>query len=286
MKFSDRIGVTKPKTFVQLNGMDESLKNCLWNVFLKHISYSIEELYEEIIGDFFKRPVKNSEWDDFALFNRNKYCLEEIERLYFALEWFDIYNFIEFIPNTDYFRNATSYKKNHKKNFIADCNKYLARELSGYRFINTYLVPITNDAEIKSVEDTFVLSETHKNLKGIKIHLETALATLANKKSPNYRNSIKESISAVETACRILTGESTLGDALKKLTYKNIYINNEIKSGFVKLYAYTNSKENGIRHAIVDEVKEPDLEDAKYMLVSCSAFINYVIGKSALGNQI
>jgi len=224
MKFSDRIGVTKPKTFVQLNGMDESLKNCLWNVFLKHISASIEDLYDEIIGDFFKKPVRNSEWDDFALFNRSKHCLGEIEKLYFALEWFDIYNFIEFIPNTDFFRNATSHRKNQTKNFITDCNKYLSRELSGYRFVNTHLVPITNVEEIKAVEDAFAMSETHKNLKGIKIHLDTALATLANKKSPNYRNSIKESISAVETACRTLTGESTLGDALKKLTNKNIYI--------------------------------------------------------------
>lgn len=57
-----------------------------------------------------------------------------------------------------------------------------------------------------------------------------------------------------------------------------INIHKALKSGFTAIYGYT-SDENGIRHAILDE-PNVDFEDAKYMLVSCSAFINYLIVKS------
>jgi hypothetical protein len=45
------------------------------------------------------------------------------------------------------------------------------------------------------------------------------------------------------------------------------------------MYGYT-SDAQGIRHALMDE---PNLsfEDAKFMLVSCSAFVNYLIAKAA-----
>jgi hypothetical protein len=35
--------------------------------------------------------------------------------------------------------------------------------------------------------------------------------------NPDYRNSIKESVSAVETAAKFVTGEGTLGSALNKI---------------------------------------------------------------------
>ena len=47
---------------------------------------------------------------------------------------------------------------------------------------------------------------------------------------------------------------------------------------FEKLYGYT-SDGDGIRHALTEDGKEVDFNDAKFMLVTCSAFINYLIGK-------
>jgi len=117
-------------------------------------------------------------------------------------------------------------------------------------------------------------------LEGANIHLTNALELISDKKSPNYRNSVKESISAVESTCRIITGENTLGKALNKLESKGLNLNNQLKNGFDKIYAYTNDKNNGIRHAIVTSPTEPDFADAKYMLISCSAFINYLITKA------
>lgn len=57
----------------------------------------------------------------------------------------------------------------------------------------------------------------------------------------------------MEATCRIITGETTLGKALNKFEEKGLNINPQIKSGFDKIYPYTNDKQNGIRHAIVEQ---------------------------------
>jgi hypothetical protein len=44
------------------------------------------------------------------------------------------------------------------------------------------------------------------------------------------------------------------------------------------LYGYT-SDTHGIRHALKDD-SQPNAEDAKFMLVSCSAFVNYLVEKA------
>ncbi|VAX31463.1 hypothetical protein MNBD_NITROSPINAE05-986, partial [hydrothermal vent metagenome] len=50
------------------------------------------------------------------------------------------------------------------------------------------------------------------------------------------------------------------------------------KFDFSSLYGYT-SDEGGIRHALM-ESENVDFNDAKFMLVVCSAFINFVLGKT------
>jgi len=48
-------------------------------------------------------------------------------------------------------------------------------------------------------------------------------------------------------------------------------------TAFDKLYGYT-SDADGIRHALLEEVTL-DFDDAKFMLVACSAFVNYIRAK-------
>ena len=50
-----------------------------------------------------------------------------------------------------------------------------------------------------------------------------------------------------------------------------------MEKGFLALYGYT-SDESGIRHGGID-FTNVNFEDAKYMLVSCSAFVNYLMEK-------
>ena len=103
----------------------------------------------------------------------------------------------------------------------------------------------------------------------------TTVKHWADRENPDYRNSIKEAISAVESIARVVSGrdKATLGDALQAIE-KSGQLHPALKKGFLKLYGYT-SDEQGIRHAMLDE---PNLTaaDARYFLVSCSSFVNYL----------
>jgi hypothetical protein len=52
-----------------------------------------------------------------------------------------------------------------------------------------------------------------------------------------------------------------------------------LKSAFLSLYGYT-SDANGIRHALLEEA-QLTFEDAQFMLVACSAFVNYLTATAA-----
>jgi hypothetical protein len=55
-------------------------------------------------------------------------------------------------------------------------------------------------------------------------------------------------------------------------------LHSALKEAFKKLYGYTSDAQE-IRHALTDE-PNLDIEDAKFMLVSCSAFVNYLVVKA------
>jgi hypothetical protein len=151
----------------------------------------------------------------------------------------------------------------------------MKRELSGYRFVDGKIARITSEEEIISVEEAIDVGD---QFKPVSLHIKQALDLFADRKSPDYRNSIKESISAVESMCKLITGDdkATLGTVLKRLEDK-VGLHRALKKAFDSLYGYT-SDEGGIRHALLEE-SDLKSEDAYFMLVTCSAFINYLKAK-------
>ena len=136
------------------------------------------------------------------------------------------------------------------------------------------MVEITSNEEIQSIECAIAEATPYG---GVKEHLKRALEHHSDKQNPDYRNSIKESISAVESLAKQVSGneKATLGAILKKLE-KEEKMHPALKSAFSNLYGYTNDAD-GIRHALLNEEGSLTKTDAKFMLVCCSAFINYVI---------
>lgn len=157
-------------------------------------------------------------------------------------------------------------------------NKVLETELSAYRFVARSLAPISSEQEKEAIERA--ISQTSNAYSPASEHLKTGVALLARKPTPDYRNSIKESISAVESVCAVITAKpkATLGDALK-LIDAQAPLHGALRSAFEKLYGYT-SDAQGIRHALMEEATL-EQEDAIFMLVACSAFVSYVIAKRA-----
>lgn len=284
MKFSERIGQNKVKVDIQLDYIDVDLKNSLWNLISIFITEPIRE----------NRFLSSSKYKSFIeslWFNHFKEPLDEIPSStldikhllrdrFFSWNYLETYDFIDFVAETE-----QQYLPFDKDKYIRNCNAILKKELSGYRFVNNQLAPITNELEINEIESALTNS-LENNFKGVHIHLAEALNKLSDKNNPDYRNSIKESISAVESICQQITGDknSELGKALKKLKEK-LPIHGALEQGFIKLYGYT-SDGDGIRHAMMDE-DNLDQEDALYMLISCSSFTNYLIAKAnKLGIEI
>lgn len=277
-RFSERKGLKKARTETQVNSMDKALRNRLWNVldyyYWRRGSLSVEDrrvvrriegnaasFFRTLWHSYFKKPV-------FSLSLLWSEDLPFVSDHFFYSEWYEVYDFVEFCASA-YPDEAVN------KKFVETCNKVLEEEMSGYRFIGNQITQITSDEEISELEEAL-----ESPLQPVRTHLSEALKLMSDRKSPDYRNSIKESISAVEAICRIIADDenATLGQALKVVEDK-VGLHGALKKAFSNLYGYTSSAE-GIRHALLKETTL-SFEDAKFMLVSCSAFVNYLISKAA-----
>lgn len=281
LPFAKRYGFEPINIPYQFDNINKTLRTELWNAFYIYIHLSLEDadryqkssyrtLYQALWIHYFKKA-----FDDYPRYDSE---FASFVRIYIEKGvWYKIYEFFEFVlDNLD----DRLYKKN---DFIAYLKIKLSTNNSSYTIINNKFFPITNESEINELKQTQKLSKRY-NLKGIQEHLNSAIELLSQKPNPDLRNSIKESISMVEVISRIIEPtENTLGKALKKLE-KHKKINSTLKSGFEKLYAYANDK-NGIRHALMDE-QSLEIEDAKFFLISCSAFTNYLIEKALKDNLL
>lgn len=179
--------------------------------------------------------------------------------------WYRIYDFIE-----KYIRLKD---KETAERITKEINRILEEEVAPYRVLKGLVVPIITQSELMSIGEAI-----DTEYKSVSTHITKALELYSDRKKPDYENSIKESISSVESMCCIITGTSgsaaTLGNTLKKLKDCGISIHPAMENAFKQLYGYT-SDSGGIRHGSI-EFTEASSEDAKYMMVSCAAFVNYL----------
>lgn len=261
------MGYVKVSTIIQKDSMTDELRNSLWNVLYSRLwsndtfmngdhyeTGEFENFIKYLQAHYFKKLI-----DELPYHTNDK--LSYLKAHFFECKWNEVYDFLEFC-------NSLTRGK-----ITDNINSILKRELSAYRLIDGIFAPITDKQEIEAVEE--LLSDDHNLFRGVTVHINTALKMLSDKKNPDYRNSIKESISAVESICKVITGKkkATLSGALQTLE-KEKKFHKSLKEGFVKLYGYTNDAD-GIRHALMAE-STVDVDDAKYFLLSCTSFINYL----------
>jgi len=299
LKFSQRIGITPVTKKLQVDSMDDDLRNSLWNEYhpiLIEISATDDPEYNPRGGKptqyfsfilysvFFKKRLEDISilgLDGPDLMVTKNFTFEKvvdnIRTYFFECKWFEVYDLIEFTLEKFRGSHPTSYFS--IKGTINEFNEILKRENSAYRFINKKLAPITNSNEIEEIQKAIAISGSFTALEGCNIHLTEALNKLSDKQNPDYRNSIKESISAVESIAKVISGRKndTLKPALDKIN-KKLKLHDKLVLGLKRLFDYT-SDADGIRHGIEDS-PNCDIEDARFMLVSCSAFVNYLIAKA------
>lgn len=269
---------------LQRDSLDEATRNRIWSVltlciwdkwnhdyrFYREAS-AIQNLLTRYWFSYFKKTSDTQPPMHPGEYYKGKSFYNFLREYFFQSEWNEVFDLIEFALDNLYDELT--------QEACTLINQVLTEENSTYRLVGHQFVEITNDSEIREID-----AAAQTELDGVSIHITAAVKFLSDRKNPNYRNSIKESISAVESLFKILTKtkSATLSDGLKEMK-NSIEIHPALIAGFEKIYAYT-SDEDGIRHAIVD-LPMSSFSDAKFMLVSCSAFINYVIGKFAENNK-
>ncbi len=268
LSFSQRHGYKPVHTGFQKDSMDDDLRNRLWNV-LSRVYWNkagsdpasqtlLRHLLTEIWDSYFKQPL------DTKPSGPTRAC-SVVRDWYFTFAWHEVYSFLEFVAAFGWLGEP----------FQRECNKVMISELSAYRFLDGVITPITSEEEIEAIETALNDSD---HIAPIRAHLKDALVKLSDRKVPDFRNSIKESISAVESLCCRIVGEKTdLGKALEKLEASGVEIHGALESSFQKMYGYTSDKD-GVRHAMMD-LPDVDFEDAKFMIVVCSGFVSYLLEK-------
>lgn len=163
-------------------------------------------------------------------------------------------------------------------------NQLFEKEYVGYRFVAGEITPITNSLEIQEIEQACQIP-----FEGAHVQLQKALGFLSDREHPDYKNSIKESISAVESVCETIVGSengATLGKAVKHLEEHGLKIHSSLREGISKLYGYA-CDQGGVRHGEGEVESTVTFEEAKLMMVTCSAIVNYLVaeyGKHGAGN--
>lgn len=277
--FSERKGLKEFSNIVQTDSLNKRTRNKIYSAFEKEFINLSERAYERS-ADYNERFVYYLYTEVFSLVEddipegyNDKYDYEEvlttIRNIFSSYEYNEVFDFVESIFSAfDYAEIDKRFSPlETKKYFIKSIEKVFKEENVNYRVINDLITDIVSETEINSINEALTKG---KNV--TQNHISKALELLY--KNQDYDNSIKESISAVESECQIVTGndKATLGDALKKLPTT---VHKSLIEAFKKIYGYT-SDANGIRHANGIGEGDSTFEEAKYMLISCSAFVNYL----------
>ena len=276
--FSQRYGYSQvDDTFVR-EKMTEAVENAICNCCddlkksLEAISFGNTDYYrgmEEVLWRYFL----NRRLSDFGYGYSHRVVLVD----YIKSKDNPWYKKLDILENALRYLYALSERNSsvasRVNHFVYSLNSDFKRLNYAYRIIDKQIVEVTSEEEITSIKKAL-----EENKDNIKEHMTKALEHCSQRPTGDYRNSIKESISAVEALCREKTGESTLGKALQKLEKNGVVIPATLNAAFDKLYTYTNQPDTGIRHAIMDDDGKytPGVDEAVFMLVSCSAFINYL----------
>lgn len=240
--------------------MTIGLRNKLWNAVdsvmnnnnIKKISFELwHYLYKEPLdtrGEY--GGYEGTVWEP---------TFRSIRERFFKAPWFGVYDHIELLARLKVLSNDV-------------VNTVLAEELAAYRLVDGNIVQIADEQEIKEIEAA--ANDTDK-FSAASRHIRDSLELLAQRPNPNFRNSIKESISAVEAVAKVINGSSsdTLGEALKKMRKQRL-TDPALLQGFEKLYGWTSDKE-GIRHSLMD-LPTLGIAEAKFFIVACSSFANYL----------
>ncbi|AVB76294.1 AbiJ-NTD4 domain-containing protein [Methanococcus maripaludis] len=308
--FSQRNGYKELNEDLFYECMPESLKTRIWNFIHENfLKYQTSDFLKVVCDEFLKYDLTDEWYMDnpitnvikpkyrslkwFEVYDLVEFCfdnikyLEKDKKLTYHIHESSIWTQNEkwaYYLNKGFVQKQDSrglayleypfekYLKERLKRYSVLFNTLMEKERASYRLIENNIVPITNTEEINEIKTALNPPEKYKFVGD---HLKKALELYSNKEKPDYENSIKESISALESLAKIrLNNEKgTLGRLLPQLG-----LHEDFELGIKKLYSWTSDDKGGIRHGKKGDTGSYEAE-ARYMLVTCSTLSNYLISK-------
>jgi len=246
------------------------LRTALWNVLHKP-AFPDEVEHRE-------RALANARalWTHVGWRNDQVPPLPHQMRAAIATEWFscrwpEFFDLIEFTA-----RLLATPLPPTRQQWFEMLNRVLESKGCAYRFIGEQLVPLTNATE--AIE---VASVADSPVPAVAAHIREARRLLPPNADANPRDSIKQSISAVEAALKHLTENpsTSLADGLAGFEAKHGALPPSLRRGLLTLCG-VGADGDGARNDRVEEGDRVTGDHARLMLVACSAFTNYLVSLS------
>lgn len=227
------------------------------------VGYSVANPWREILHDWHVDRLHGA-YDDFNYLFREIVARTKV--IFFSESYISVFDLLQFII------------RHHKApaGFARAIDQALEGSRAAYRVIDKTIMPISEPEEVGAVRRD-LQTVRGSQFKGAYVHLRAAGEHLSD---GDFAAVVRESIHAVESACKQLEpSANTLGPALKALESDG-RIHPSLKDAFLKLYGYT-SDEEGVRHALVmkDEASVAEAE-ALFMYSACVAFVGYLSRKA------
>lgn len=260
--------------------IDRALKNKLWNIIYEYMARvrTNGKFFKIIWHNFFKDRVDEIPvgYDFVNQFDLEKSVVYDPAIKYIKKKFMDEgfpfqYDFVEFFA-----KNINRIIDGGAEGFVNLCNIVLEEEKSPYRFSGLELVPITNEAELTEVATAQDLPDP------VSVHIKKAIQLYADRTNPDYDNAVKEAISAVEAAAKMLTGQenATLGKAINKLKNQG-NMHQTLAEAISKLFGWASDTVRHGRKPNQSENSEIGEKEARLALVTCSAIANYLMSSKA-----
>ena len=265
--FSEEMGLV-PEKPIQIKELDARSRVRIWN-FIKNIDFP-EDRWKYVV-DKIGKPVED----------KDIYNYQVVEKLLnnSNTEWYVYYDVLEILH--DVYSQDESAKVDYSRaySFQTSVNNLMKELRTEYKMQNGRFIRIGCEMDGEEIETAL---NTPTDV--VRDHLNKAVDSYSRRDIPDYANTERESIMALESLSNVLVGKKLdLNKAIDEMEKRGKKLHSALKDAIKKLYAYA-SDEDGVRHGGID-VSNVNEEEARLIMVVSSAVVNFMVARLCDDNQ-
>ena len=160
--------------------------------------------------------------------------------------------------------------KNRADEMIRKINGALRWVRGYYMRDDGMVVPLFTPEEAAAIEASVKWTPV-----SVRRQMEDAVALFSNREKPDYGAAAHKAMNAAWAAVKICTGEDKFGVGVQKLR-KSGKLPSALATMLGNLYGFASKDGKGMRHPEHEGESPPDMATARFVVVTCASFINYM----------